>query len=372
MRRPGPARQRALPLVVLLCLAIAGGVVGCQASQERFATETVEAIETARETPTNTPLGDFLMIDGEQVVEAFVPDPDGPIRYAMTTERLYRRNEQDEWVPTETRADDRHILVDPVRPERLFRGNHPPCTLENPELITFSKSIDSGNTWRAIPSGDNIRPLTIDPELGDVIYGSDCGLTISTDAGETWREYYHALGYTVVDALAVGERLLVLEVSPSGHGRLREINVTVPEDPEMATRLIEAGLVFDLDADRERIVIGGVAGVIISLDGGETWTTSRAGLETVTVEPGEAIPPEESELAQQQFGVVTVRLDPEDSDRIFAGTVRGLYISQDAGLTWDVYEAVPFDARIENIQFGGGGNDLYLTTPDGVMVVPNP
>lgn len=365
-------RRRVLPLVMLVALVVVGGAVGCRASQDRFATETIAAIETPLETATNTPLGDFLMIDGDPVVAAWVPDPDGPIRYAMTTKRLYRRNEQDEWVPTETRADDRHILVDPVRPERLFRGNHPACSLENPEPITFSKSVDGGNTWRAIPGGDNIRPLAIDPELGDVIYGSDCGLAISTDAGETWRDYYHAIGHTVVDALAVGERLLVLEISESGRGRLREINVTVPETPEMATRLVEAGQVFDLDADRERIIIGGVSGVIISMDGGETWTSSRVGLETVTIEEGQGVPPEESDEHPRMYGVLTVRLDPNDSDRIFAGTVRGLYISQDDGVTWDVYEAVRLDRRIENIQFGGGGNDLYLTTPEGVLVVPNP
>src|SRR5690606_12522904 len=140
----------------------------------------------------------------------------------------------------------------------------------------------------------------------------------------------------------------------------------------MATRLVEAGQVFDLDADRERIIIGGVSGVIISMDGGETWTSSRVGLETVAIEEGQGVPPEESDEYPRMYGVLTVRLDPNDSDRIFAGTVRGLYISQDDGVTWDVYEAVRLDRRIENIQFGGGGNDLYLTTPEGVLVVPNP
>lgn len=371
----GTSARRFVPYIALLALLLTGAsAAACRASQERFATETVAAIETPQGTPTNTPLGNFLMIDDEPVIAAFVPDPDGPILYALTAERLFRRDEQDRWIPTETRTDSRYILVDPVRPERLFRGDHPVCALdaEGREPVTFSKSTDSGNTWRAIPGGDNIRPLAIDPTLGDVIYGSDCGLAISADAGETWRAYYRSRGHTVVDAIAVGERLLVLEISTSGRGRLREINVTVPEDPELATRLVEAGLVFDLDADQERIIIGGVAGVIISLDGGESWTTTRVGLEAVTVESEEELPPEDAGLRQPQFGVLTVQIDPDDPDRIFAGTVRGLYISQDAGLTWDIYTTGQFEGRIENIQFGGAGSDLYLTTPGGVMVVPKP
>jgi hypothetical protein len=363
-------RVKPLPaLAALLLAALALG--GCQASDERFATETAQADATAQETSTNTPLGDFLMIDGSPVLHIYVPDAGGPARYAMTAERLFRWTDGD-WVQTASRADNRVILVDPVRPNRLFRGNHPPCTLEDTDSITLSKSTDGGNTWRAIAAGDNIRPLAIDPTLGDVIYGSDCGLTISTDGGETWREYYRARGHTVVDAAVVGETLLVLEVSLTGRGRLRQINVTVPENPELVTGLVETGHVFDLDADRERIVIGGLQGIIFSLDGGETWTTTREGLEAVTIETPEDIPVEEAEARTPRFGVLTVKLDPTHPQRLFAGTVRGLYISQDAGLTWDVYSSVRTDARIVNIQFAGEGNDIYLTTPRGVMVVPNP
>ena len=355
--------------VVFSCALLIGS---CQASQDRFATETAQARTTAVETATHTPSGDLLRIDGDPVLRVFIAALDGPARYAVTAQRLYR-NEGGDWIATEAAADVRTILVDPSLPERLFRGNHPPCSDQiDEEPITFSKSTDGGNTWRAIPAGDNIQPLAIDPALGNVIYGSDCGLAISSDAGETWRDYYRSRGHTVVDAVVVGERLLVLETSVSGRGRVRSINVTVPEDPELVDVLIETGVVFDLDARPERFVIGGIEGVAVSVDSGETWTTSRNGLEDVTVESAASLPPlEEGDIAPAA-GVLTVRLDPSRSQRIFAGTVRGLYISQDAGLTWDVYSQVAFDARIVDIQFASGGNDIYVTTPEGVLVVPNP
>lgn len=343
----------------------------CRSSNERFATETAQATNPARRTPTNTPSGDILMIDGDPVLHVYVSSVDGPALYALTDERLFRWDD-DVWEPTETRADGRAILVDPVLPERLYRGNHPACSLETSDPFTFSKSEDGGNTWRAVPGADNIRPLVVDPTLGDVVYGSDCGLAISTDAGETWREYYRSRDYTVVDAAAVGEQLLVLEVSVSGRGRLREINVTVPEDPEMVSGLVETGRVFDLDAGRERIVIGGLLGVTVSTDGGENWTTSRNGLEEVTVASEDELPPIAATGRPTEFGVLVVRLDPLHPQRLFAGTVRGLFISQDAGLTWDAYSAVNLDARVLDIQFAGGGNDIYVTTPNGVLVVPNP
>ncbi len=312
------------------------------------------------------------MVDGTPVLAVYIPSIDDPALYAMTASWLYRQDGND-WVSTNTAADGRAILVDPARPERLLRGNHPACSDESEgEPITLSKSTDGGNTWRAIPGGDNVLPLAIDPTLGDVIYGSDCGLSISTDGGESWRSYYHSRGHTVIDAIAVGERLLVLEVSATGRGRLRAIKVTVPGDPELETILFETGNVFDLDARPGRIVVGGMEGIALSTDNGESWTMSRNGLEEVTVESLDYVPPVASGDVLPTLGVLAVRFDPRNSKRIFAGTVRGLYISQDAGITWDIYSKVKRDARVLDVQFGAGGNDVYVTTPQGVLVVPNP
>lgn len=350
-------------------------LVGCRASNDRFATETAQAIVTPHLTPTNTPAGELLLIDTDPVHAVFIPTVDGPARYALTEDWLYRLD-SNEWILTETRADSRSILVDPARPERLFRGNHPPCSAEEEgseiEPITFSKSTDGGNSWRAVPGGDNILPLVIDPTLGDVIYGSDCGLAISTDAGESWRAYYRSRGHTVIDAVVVGERLLVLEVSLTGWGRLRAINVTVPEDPELDTVLLETRNAFSLDANQERIIVAGIEGVEISVDNGSTWTKSRSGLEDVTVETVADLSPAVAGEQLPRFGVLSARLDPTNPQRIFAGTVGGLFISQDSGLTWDPYLPVPLDTRVLDTQFASGGGDVYVTSPGGVLIVPNP
>lgn len=357
---------------ICACLLILLLLSSCTSADNRRATETSVANGVASPSQTLTPSGDLLRIDDDLVTSIFVPTVEDPAYYAFTENWLYFRDSGD-WIQTRTRSDDRTILVDPARPERLYRGNHPVCTMENPEPIKFSKSEDGGETWRTIPEGENIQPIAVDRELQDVVYGSDCGLAISNDAGETWEPYYRHPDYTVVTAVPLGERLLVLERSVSGRGRLRELNITVPEEPEIAGTLLEVRGVYALDANADRIIIGSDAGVMTSTDGGRNWATSRIGLEAVTSEEGDEPPlADPTEASEGVRGVLSVRIDPTNEARLFAGTRRGLYVSQDNGATWDRYQPERLDSPVETIAIGNGGGDLYVTTSNGVQIVPNP
>jgi hypothetical protein len=57
---------------------------------------------------------------------------------------------------------------------------------------------------------------------------------------------------------------------------------------------------------------------------------------------------------------------------MLVGSSRGVYISQDDGATWVLYDEIPTDEPIVDLQFGSAGADLYVTTPSGVRVVPAP
>lgn len=366
-RRQTNAMTQRLSLAISLLLLVT--LIGCTAAEHSSATQTAAGV--AEPTQTRTPAGDLLRIDGELVRHVYVPTIDEPARYAMTDERLYVWA-TDEWQPTETRYDGRTILVDPSDPLRLFRGDHPACDREPAQTITFSKSEDGGQTWRAIPAGDNIQPLAMDPQIKDVLYGTNCGLTISTDAGETWDSYYRSVDFTVLDIAIVQDRLLLLERSTRGLGRIVEIRVTDPENPELVDVLLEEQSIYALDADENRIIVASAKGVSISLDGGRTWTMTKLGLEGVVLGEEDAPLPQATENPGPERGVLSVQLDPTNSSQIFAGTVRGLYISQDNGVTWAPYAAATLDASVVDIQIGDSASDLFVTTERGVLVAPKP
>ena len=70
-------------------------------------------------------------------------------------------------------------------------------------------------------------------------------------------------------------------------------------------------------------------GVMLSTDGGDTWTTRNTGLPTRAVYPFTAdMPPVISCLA----------LDPYNPERVGITTLDTLFVSQDAGATWDKVE----------------------------------
>jgi hypothetical protein len=326
-------------------------------------------------TSTQTPLGQVLQIAGRTVRMVIVPDDEGEALYAATDVELYVR-ESGQWEPTGTRPDARSLLVDPRQPERVFRGGHPPCSLaENADAaspIDLELSWDGGRNWLQLPQGRNVRPLALDPDLPEVVYGSDCRLAISTTNGHTWTHYDALPGYFIAAAAMYHEQLLVLASSAAGSSRLVSFDVSDPTAPEFGETLLELTDAASLEVKDSRIAVAGGDMVYVSEDGGANWVESRVGLE----EPGRAVSiPVRRQGASptaDDLRVLIVRIVHSDKHRIYAGTTAGLFLSQDDSVTWVRYDAIPLGAAVLDVQLALHDADLYVTTDAGVAVVPAP
>jgi len=361
------AVTRVVPTILLLMLVMLSAACSFSGRAER---------PTGSPTTTLTPSGDVLRIDGEIVRRVLIPDPAQDPRYALTDRWLYVRG-NNVWTPTRTESDERELLIDPTNIERIFRGAHPMCGLTNDDASAdepsqLEVSLDGGTSWRPLGQGENVEPIAFDPVNPDVLYGSDCNLAISTTSGNTWMHIDPLPDYALTELEIIDDRLLLLGTTLVGGSQLIEVDIADPQEPVIGEILLNVPGTASFDASEGRIVVGTADTVHLSTDGGLTWATSKVGLESVTApiaSPAAERP--DGATVVDDVGILTVKIGVS-AGRLYAGTPHGLYLSQDDGTTWVRYDEVSPNARVTKIQYGLGGADLYVTTDDGVVVIPAP
>ncbi len=158
----------------------------------------------------------------------------------------------------------------------------------NPDILYIAtndyiyKSRDEGRSWEAISKGmshSRVIAMAIDPAYPATVYAGTKGdaLYKSYDGGQRWVSQRTGLDDVTVTSV-VNQVLFV---------------------PDANTHLFAATTM----------------GVFESVDGGDTWTKRMAGMKEILM-------------------VVTLAIDPRDSDVMYAGTSGGVYKSLDRAKTW--------------------------------------
>ena len=215
------------------------------------------------------------------------------------------------------------------------------------------------------------RPMIVDPSNPQVIYGERCSLAVSVNGGQTWNDYPMTPSFDVSDMSLVGNTLYVLITSEGGTSRIRPIDVTDPSHPNVGDDLHEFWGGGTLIASSDRIVVGEPHGIDVSVDGGNTWTFSRTGLESVTVSVNALTQPIPKDELSRKFGIYALAVDPSDASHIMAGTIRGLYESKDGGNTWSRVAQID-EVQIDQLTYAQGGDDLYVITDGAVTLLHKP
>ncbi len=174
--------------------------------------------------------------------------------------------------------------------------------------------------WRrANLYGADIRALTIDPANPDTLYVGTSGgeVYVSSDAAHTWRNPRGGVpfpGY-VVDNLVIDRTGRLWAACWSLWGGSV---IAVSDDRGTTWERRDAGLdeqsirAIAVDPhDADFVIVGGLAGVWRSTDGGRSW-----------------------EQISDQINVESVAIDPRARDRIYVGTWRQGYRTDDGGKVW--------------------------------------
>ncbi len=239
------------------------------------------------------------------------------------------------------------------------------------------KSVDGGATWEATGLPGRMC-LSLSTDASSVLYaGTDEEAYVSRDLGETWSNIDRHLG----GADAFGYAVIV---DPAGHSPgSAPLHSRAPARVLVSTN--EGGLkishnggaswdtatgvqsreirqiAFD-PTDRNRVYAGSFlgGGIFTSVDGGSTWTRHKFGSDIVYV--------------------WAIAVDGASPNIVYAGTNgEGLFRSTDYGRTWtalasggtsQVVQGVTIDPRDNRRLFVAKSNGVYLSENAGVTWTP--
>ncbi len=292
-------------------------------------------------------------------------------------------------------ADIRALVVDPADPDRIFvgtsqgevyvstdgarswtnpRGANPFPDYVVDNLVIDSKgslwaacwglwgggaiafSSDGGKTWTRRDAGleeESIRAFVSDPgDASHLVVGSLTGAFQSRDSGLTWQRISDLAN---VESLAIdprdGNRLYV--------GTWRQAFRT--EDGGRSWKLINNGMVLDTDVftitidekNPDNVWASTCGWVYSSSNRGSRWTRYRDGFDNRRIHD--------------------VKIGPVNRSRVLAGSVAGLYATEDNGKTWKrisddtlVVNAIGVTPeRPDRIVLGTEGDGIYVSNDGG-------
>lgn len=268
----------------------------------------------------------------------------------------------------------------------------------------LAASTDNGQTWRRVHTfnGDGVADLLATPERTMYAARSARGLFASTDEGETWAAVSEVPGTRAPSVLTRGHdgdvyaggrggvshfdsqtgqwRFIGTGLPRAAGGWWQDVTAVAVHPADASNVVIAYGgglyrldtttqawvptgsgirpgtahtVVFDRDQP-DRMFLGTVrgAGILRSLNGGETWNESNAGMYA-------------SEATD-------IAVDPRDRRHMYATTANGLMESPDGGVTWqrvdefgtDHLTAVAFDPTDPKRLYIGGVYNVYATSDD--------
>ncbi|HYL69531.1 MAG TPA: hypothetical protein VEX69_10220 [Candidatus Limnocylindria bacterium] len=315
------------------------------------------------------------------------------------------------WVPIHRgMKDDSDVLslvVDPGNPRRIFAAA---CS-------GIYRSEDAGSLWRevqGIPNSSRRTPvIRADPSNPANLYaGTTEGLWKSVDGGSNWRRVSPA--DWVVNSLAIEPALKSEDAAPSSGrpGRIlvgtEEYGVLSSDDGGVHFTDSNAGFfhrrVVSLAVDAGNpakiaaVFAGAQESVVISDDGGHTWSSLGSGLKATDVQHLFSAPdgfvaafasgglarldkekgiwtrwgtsvedtairtstwPAESSSRRNAF-LAHVNDLSFDGAMWFAATNEGLFASRDAGSHWSLIPGAPIGIPVNSVHAQGGGQHLSI------------
>ncbi len=343
----------------------AGSTPAAEATVTLAAGESVQVAMAMTE--RSRPDGRLELDSRDPVVAMLGSGPGGSRLYLATARTLYRSDDGGQsWESVGEKPPAINMVVSPAEPAILYAGGELECFRGGPPAPMFI-SEDGGASWNETPEGEGLVPAAAHPDDPTIAWAIGCdGPYLTQDSGRTWqRQLAEAWGlYILEEVEPVSDRPRILYASGNSEGGSGALFGSqdggyswqlITDEPEL---WISALLVRPDTADE--IWFATPAGVWHSLDGGDTWEVSRAGLEGVTVG---------DDYVFENRGLHALVRD--QSGTLYLGTERGLYQSGDGGANWRPLSGAPWaDEPISQLIATSAWPEtrLWVTAASGVYL----
>ncbi len=248
---------------------------------------------------------------------ALAVDPrDGDVLYAVSAGRVVKsRDGGESWRPSGAGIGEELavtlLAIDPAAPERLYA-----IVRANAGHGGVFRSDDGGAHWQAVIGGREFafsHSLTVLLD-GTVLAGTSQAIWRSVNFGLSWTavvsstsaDQFHSLAWSPLAPLTVYAGALAYRLKSEDGGATW---TRLYEEPHAHQPFVNALAVAPSDPDRvyETGGFGLSGGTLRSRDGGATWE------------------------GPFRFGGDRLLVDPRDPDTVYAGNLRGLFVSRDGG-----------------------------------------
>jgi photosystem II stability/assembly factor-like uncharacterized protein len=281
-----------------------------------------------------------------QSIRAFAQSPSNPeMLFAGTLDGVYRSSDAGAtWTlisppGSQEIHEVESLAIDPLDPDVIYAGTwHLPW-----------KTIDGGKNWQSIKDGiiddSDVFSIIIDPASPQTVFASACsGIYKSLNAGGAFK---------IIQGIpSSARRTRVLKMDPlqfnviyagTTEGLFKSVDGGVSFQRMTGPEVIVNDIFIDPRNSNRVLLATDRGGVLLSQDGGATFTLSNEGFSAHRVE--------------------ALLVDSGNPQRIFAGVVNdksygGAFVSHDGGARW------------EQISTGLDGRDLFVLaqSPDGLIL----
>ena len=305
----------------------------------------------------------ILAVNGDPIQRLVLPGPRQRAVYVVGNRGLYRASEDGSTWQAVGPPPPAPGIAAAADASLLLAGSRSACGRAQGQNLPLFRSRDGGATWEPVAGIGDLLPLAIWSEPALALGASCAGLRVSIDGGLTWRPAPAMPADRLVTAFApaVDERdaptVFVVGTAEGGMSVLSLVTLTARGEVGASEPLRDFWGSGAIDGSRQRPVLGTANGVLVSRDGGQTWRLGRHGLEDVTLSVDPTTGPIPDEELRRGFGITAIAADPTDADRIYVGTIAGVYRSGDGGVTW-----VPVPGT-------GGVTEALIVTPRGTLLI---